>query len=591
MKYSESLLDRLKNTHDYTHCFFVAGGNIMHLLDSARTRFVCVPFTHEVSAGIAAEYFNQANENGQRAFVLVTAGPGLTNCVTAIAGAFLENRELLVIGGQVKSSDLKSDNMRQNGIQEIDGVELVKSITRRSLQLSSSFPMEKVDEILWSTHRPGPVFFEIPLDQQAHSISDLPANNNHNPGKFTDIEAETEFILKLVEALSIAERPILLLGGGLDSTESRKFVPILENLGIPIMTTWNGINHYGSNNKNYWGRPNTWGQRSSNILIQQCDLLIAVGSRLSLQQTGFAWQEFCPLAEIYQIEIDKTEIEKGHPRISEYLISDADSFLSNFLRAYSYHKDKFIDWISFGNFVRSNVPLVDQQNVTNKGFVSPYDFISQLSKELKEDDVIIPCSSGGAFTVTMQALENKLGQTIISNKGLASMGYGLAGAIGASIATNRRTILIEGDGGFIQNLQELGTLNQLGANLIIFLFSNQGYASIRMTQRNYFGGAYIGCDNKTGLGLPDWESICDGYQVRYFKLDDSNLCPAFLQSILQMEGPVLVEVGIDPEQTYWPKIESRMLPDGSMASNPLHMMTPLLDSAEVEKFLPYLLTD
>ena len=211
-----------------------------------------------------------------------------------------------------------------------------------------------------------------------------------------------------------------------------------------------------------------------------------------------------------------------------------------------------------------------------------------LSAKLKNDDVVVPCSSGGAFTVTMQALIPKFGQTIITNKGLASMGYGLSGAIGAAESTQARTILIEGDGGFAQNLQELGTLAAQGLNVKVFIFSNSGYASIRMTQRNYFNGAYLGCDEDTGLGLPDWSFIAMAYGLRYLKLEDIDLVGSTLDEVLSRIEPEIIEVKIDPEQTYFPKITSRILPSGAMESNPLHLMTPDLSSDEIERYLPHL---
>jgi acetolactate synthase-1/2/3 large subunit len=211
-----------------------------------------------------------------------------------------------------------------------------------------------------------------------------------------------------------------------------------------------------------------------------------------------------------------------------------------------------------------------------------------LSTKLRSDDVIVPCSSGGAFTVTMQAFVPKFGQTIVTNKGLASMGYGLSGAIGAAESSQSRTILIEGDGGFAQNLQELGTLAAQRLNIKVFIFSNSGYASIRMTQRNYFDGVYLGCDVETGLGLPDWSLIAKAYGLRYTKLEEFERVESTLGEVLDRSEPEVIEVKIDPEQTYFPKITSRILSSGAMTSNPLHLMTPDLSFEEIERFLPYL---
>ena len=587
MKYSEELLDFLKEEKGYTHCFFVAGGNIMHLLDAARTRFECIPVVHEVAAGIAVEYFNETNLEHKKAFALVTAGPGLTNIVTAIAGAYLESRELLVIGGQVKTSDLKSPSMRQRGIQEIDGRAIVEPITNHSVLLKNPMNMSEMDKLLSGEGRPGPIFIEIPLDVQA-ALVDHKVYETKTESEVRDNATEQQFITEIKTLLETCERPIILIGGGLSRDTAWKYSRQLSELGIPVMTTWNGSDRYGSDLPNYWGRPNTWGQRSANILLQQSDLVIAVGTRLGIQQTGFAWDEFCPLAKIFQIDIDQKELDKGHPKIFRGLCSDASGFLVNLIGSVVVANNRFKPWLEFGTKVIEAFPLNDFANANSGEYVDPFELVIELGSMLTQDDAIVPCSSGGAFTVTLQALSVKHGQTITSDKGLASMGYGLSGAIGAALSTQRRTILIEGDGGFSQNLQELGTVAQQNLNLKIFIFSNSGYASIRMTQRNYFNGAYLGCDTETGLGMPDLQFIAKAYGIPFSVLKGTDNLDQNLASILSRTGPELIEVLIDPEQTYWPKITSRILPDGKMVSNPLHLMTPDLSPDQITEYLPYL---
>lgn len=587
MKYAEYLVRKLAEEERYTHCYFVAGGNTMHLLDAARKVFKCIPVVNEVAAGIAAEYFNESNSQGKKAFALVTAGPGLTNIITAIAGAYLESRELLVIGGQVKRADLKSGELRQRGIQEIDGRAIAKPITVASETILIHVPFSRIQEILHSSAKPGPVFLEIPLDVQGSEFTENGQELDYKKLPVKANDTNKEFVNSVVASLDASKRPILLLGGGLSRQVAKSLVADVEKIGIPVMTTWNGMDRYGDDLANYWGRPNTWGQRSSNMLLQQSDLLIAVGSRLGLQQTGFAWEEFAPLAKIYQIDIDQSELEKGHPKIEDGLQSDAGEFLKNLLDAISKKKYCYLDWLNFGKLVIAAFPLNDVGNITNRGYISPYEFMETLSAKLKSNDVIIPCSSGGAFTVTMQAFIPKFGQIVVTNKGLASMGYGLSGSIGAAESTQARTILIEGDGGFAQNLQELGTLVAQQLNVKVFIFSNSGYASIRMTQMNYFDGVYLGCDTETGLGLPNLSFIAQAYGMRYTMIEDFGLVNAMLDEVLERIEPEIIEIKIDPEQTYYPKITSRILPSGAMASNPLHFMTPELSKDEIERFLPH----
>ena len=211
-----------------------------------------------------------------------------------------------------------------------------------------------------------------------------------------------------------------------------------------------------------------------------------------------------------------------------------------------------------------------------------------LSEKTSKNDTIIPCSSGSANTTVQQAFLQKSGQVIMNTKGMASMGYGLSGAIGASLKLPKNyTILIEGDGGFIQNMQELGTVEINKLNLKIFIFFDNGYASIRMTQRNYFGGAYVGCDEKTGLGMPNWKKLAKTYNMAYMSLSKRNLSKS-LDVILNTKGPFLSIIPIDPEQTYFPKITSRITKDGSMESNPLHEMTPEVTNEERKKYMQFI---
>lgn len=585
-KYSDQIIDWLTEC-GYTHCFFVAGGNIMHLLDSVRTRMECVPFVHEVGAVIAAEYFNASNSD-RRALALVTAGPGLTNAVTGIAGAWQESRELLVIGGQVKSADLANGQVRQRGIQEIDGVRIVESITKVSQLLDKPISKDKFNSIInqGKSGRMGPVFLEICLDVQA--ADPLPEVQGTEILNFDTAPISEQHIQSVRTLISESKRPLILFGGGVKRSMVDQCMNQIESTGIPIQTTWNGADRFPSDNSLYSGRPDTWGQRAANLIIQQCDLLIAIGARLSLQQTGFAWEEFAPLAKIVQIEIDRAEIEKGHPRIDLGICGDANDFISKLFDSNIETQD-IREWKEFISETIELLPLNDSENQTSKGYVDPYLLGSTICSLLGPNDIVLPCSSGGAATVSMQTFQLTAHQQLIGNKSLASMGYGLSGAIGASLANPDSTVVLnEGDGGFAQNLQELGTLAATNANVKLLIWSNHGYASIRMTQRNYFGGAWIGCDKETGLGLPNLKNLASTYGIRYHLMQAAFTKDDEFMSILNQKGPAIIEVPIDPEQTFYPKITSRVLDDGSMASNPLHLMSPELSASVANKVLRYI---
>ena len=585
-KYADQINDWLLEL-GYTHCFFVAGGNIMHLLDGARTRFVCIPVVHEVAAGIAVEYFNESNGKG-KACAMVTAEPGVSNIITAMSGAWLESRELLVIAGQVKSEDLATGGVRQRGIQEIDGVGLTKAVSKRAIRIAS--PIAKAE--FWEhvvdgySDRPGPVFIELCLDAQGspplRENSELIGDLKKTIVKNCDQSLSADAVTRLKNSV----RPVVLLGGGVSRECAQAIHDELISSGIPIMTTWNGMDRIGSDARNYLGRPNTWGQRAPNLLMSQADLIIAIGTRLGLQQTGFNWQEFGRNAYVIQVDIDESELKKGHPRIDLPICGDADQFLTTLLKG-SY--TGWEDWLEYCQNVRAALPISEEINETAEGFLNPYDFFCEISDLMESTDVVIPCSSGATNSVPMQAISQKFGQIIITNKGLASMGYGLSGAIGASLAhPGRRTFLFEGDGGFAQNLQELATVAVNRLPVKIFVFANNGYGSIRMTQKNYFGGAYLGCDIETGLGFPDWNQLFRSFGINSIDIDENWKDSEEFAQAIESDQPCGFVVPIDQLQTYWPKITSRVTEGGGMESNPLHQMSPDLSEHVMREVARYL---
>ncbi len=585
MKYSDLFVEWLKEM-GYTHCFYVAGGNTMHLLSSSNKHFRMVSVIHEVAAGIATEYFNESNPKA-KAFALVTAGPGMTNLVTALAGAYLESRELLVIGGQVKTADLSRGKLRQRGIQEIDGVSIAKPVCSVAELLDEPVSLSRFRHMIevGSNGRKGPVFLEIPLDIQGRTVVRAELEQAA-PLPVTAVPcASDQVIEQLAQRIRMAKRPLLLIGGGVSRTTAALMHDKFVAMGLPVATTWNGADRLEATHPNYFGRPNTWGQRYANLLMQQSDLLIALGTRLGMQQTGFNWQQFVPGGEVVQVDCDQAELSKGHPVVTWPIQADANQLLLSLSRL---PMGEHSEWLEYCRQVKAAVPLIEV-NTTAEDYISPYLFVEKLSCRCAESDVIIPCSSGGAFTVMMQIFAQKRGQKIVTNKGLASMGYGLSGAIGAALANPEcRTILVEGDGGFAQNLQEIGTaaINQL--NLKIFIFDDNGYASIRMTQKNYFGGNYIGCDIKSGLGLPDWEQLFKAYGVPAMRIGKGFEEQENFAALFDAKGPAAFLVSIDPEQSYFPKIMSRVTENGTMESNPLHQMSPDLPEHILQDVMRYL---
>lgn len=593
IKFSDLLSNKLLEL-GYSHCYFVAGGNIMHLLNSARTRFTCIPFAHEVGAAIATEYHNASISGMQgRAFCLVTAGPGLTNAVTGVAGAWQESRELLIIGGQVKIDDLACPGMRQRGIQEVDGVALVSSITKAALRIDSPTQLgEAIDAVLLgSSPRKGPVFLELPLDVQAAAVeAGAKPDSVEQSGGLPIPSVAAKIIEEIAVRLRQASRPVLLIGGGVERAIGQELAHELCKCGLPIMTTYNGADRVDNHITNYFGRPNTWGMRYSNILLQQSDLILALGTRLGLQQTGFNWEEFAPLANLIQVEIDPSELSKGHPHVDLPCCGDANDVLRQLLLNHKVSLQQHqIDWLEHCQLVKATLPLSENCNSRNQDYINPYDFWGQLSDELDEKTSLVPCSSGSSFTSSYQAVTLPAGTQMLSNKSQAAMGYGLSGAIGVALANpERRVLLVEGDGGFLQNIQELAVARKNLNNLGIYLWVNNGYASIRMTQKTYFQGAWLGCDTESGLGFPDWPTLFASFDIPVLTMGPEGFANETSKQFIREHGLYAVLVPIDPAQTFFPKISSVITPTGGMKSNPLHKIGPELPRDVFEKMAPHL---
>ena len=588
-KYANILGDWLRE-EGFTHCFMVAGGGCMHLIDAFRTRFTCIPVVHEVTAGIAAEHFNECCEIG-RAFALVTTGPGLTNIVTAVAGCWTERRELVVIAGQVKSSDLLTPPLRQRGIQEIDGTAIMAPITVRSVCLRQPMDRAAFKSVVHAAREPhpGPVVIEICLDVQGAKVDRRALESTPITPLPAVVDAVAQAAETIAAELSQASRPLFLLGGLVSRSVAIRLLPGFERLGIPVATATSAIDRIPSDSPIAAGRPGTWGgQRSANLLIAQADLIVAVGVQLDLQQTGYNWREFAPAAKFIQVYPCSAELAKGHPAITAGFAAPPDDVLREILA-----RARWTDrsgWLSYVRKVREVVPILEPANETGSPEGSTFRFLHELSKATAPDDILAICSSGGTFTGALQVYEVARGQIATTSPAFASMGWGLATAIGAAFARpGKRVILAEGDGGFSQNLQELAMVHRHQLPIKMFVMANRGYASIRATQRKFFGGAYVGCDEATGLGFPNWMQLFEAYGIPVCSLLPEDRTAKRLAEIMAAPGAAACIVDVDPEQPNYPAVTSRILADGSMESNPLWRQEPPLApqvAAMACRFLP-----
>ena len=591
-KYSDDFMEWLVEA-GYTHCFFVAGGNVMHLLESASRRFNCTPFINEIGASIAADAFNEICQENDRAFVLVTAGPGLTNVTTSVASSWVDRRELLVIGGQAKSTDLARGKVRQRGFQEICGVEILKPITKKSVLIDNQISKSELFSYtnLTKQHPKGPVFLEICLDvsmQETKKVSEFIETDTSTEEDLD--QNQIPELLEIVRLINNSSRPLLLIGGGVDRNSNIEIIEKFKQLGLPIATTFNGADRVGADYDFYCGRPNWYGSRWANLIIQQSDLVVAIGARLGLMESGYNWKEFVPKGKIIQVDVEESELKLEFSNLEISVAMNPNSFIS----ALSFELNNFDSsnieiWQDFIKKIRTDLAKPESINVARSGYVEYYTFIYELMKILKTTDNINPCSSGGNFESFGRIALSKTGQKWVTCPGLASMGFGISGGIGMSLAyPNQRTIVLEGDGGLAQNLQELSVIRNLNSNIKIFIADNGNYGSIKSHQKSTFNNNYIGCDKQTGLWLPDWESIGKSFDIPTLTINRIDMSDSDFLDLFESVGPAIFIVKVDPDQIFYPKILSSKDSNGNVVSNPLQEMEPKLTSEQNSEYLSYL---
>jgi acetolactate synthase-1/2/3 large subunit len=563
MNYADQLCGWL-HEYGFKRCYYVAGGHSMYLLKAASTRFECVPVVHEVAAGIAADY---ATESGVMSFALITSGPGVTNAMTAMATAHLDSRFVLVLAGQVKSTDLSHGKTRQKGIQEIDTKSLVSGVASSVLTLDRPASREQINIALdhASTRRAGACFIDVCLDVQ---------NLQANPAldvKSRLFNREQHFHNNPFDLLAESKRPLVLIGS---EVKRHSLIPRLcEHAQIPIATTWTAADRVHWDSPVYAGRPNHYGMRWANLAIQQADAIFAIGTRLNVQTMGLNVESFAPNARIFLNYSDYDEILAHPKRLWGFSTMNPEAVAQQFLGVPTRK-----EWGEWAKYVRKLKLLCDPTPQRGKTGLNPYRFIKDLSNVSRAGDLISVGSSGNGYTMFMQAFEQR-GQTIVNSPAMASMGVGLAGAIGlASSHPNRRTILYEGDGSFTQNLQELGTVARQNLNLKMFILDNNGYQSIRTTHERFLGKP-MGCDIDTGLGIPDWVKLFDAYDIGAFRLPSQDWHDlASVQEAMESKEPFAFIVPIDSEIGLREKVAT--LVDGDkITSAPIHDMQPELPDA------------
>jgi acetolactate synthase-1/2/3 large subunit len=570
------------------HVFVLTGGAAMHLNDSlgkeSRLAYVCC--LHEQACAIAAEAYGKLTQG--LGVAMVTAGPGSTNAVTGVAGAWFDSTPCMFISGQVKRADLKGrSGVRQMGVQEIDIVSVVQSITKYAVTLTdpntARYHVEKAAYL--ATHgRPGPVWIDVPLDVQAAEI-DPAAQEGFLPpveeGAGRDVSQRVREALALFAA---AKRPFLLFGNGIRLAGAQEEMrQVIERLQAPFGLTWPALDLAPSDDPLLVGRPGPMAPRGANFALQNSDFLLSVGARLDLATTAFAPQRFARAAKRVIVDVDPAEIERLRPHAAVAACADAKAFLQELLAQARDVQPARADWNGRCATWKNRYPVVLPEHRRPEDRVSTYHFTEVLCDLLEEGEIVVPCSSGTALEIFLLAFAAKRGQRVFNTTGLGAMGFGIPAALGACVAANRkRTVCVDGDGGFLMNIQELETVSRLALPIKFFVINNGGYRSIVASQQTYFG-RLVGAEPSSGVTLPDLLPVARSFGIPGERIVDQRDLRAGLRRALEHEGPFVCELLAVEDEVRAPRVTSVQGKNGAMVSKPLEDLWPFLDRAELQE--------
>lgn len=589
VKLSDWLVARIADL-GVTHVFEVTGGGAMHLNDSLgacdRLQYVCT--LHEQAAAMAAESY--AKVTGGLGVCFVTAGPGGTNALTGVAGAWLDSTPMLVVSGQAKRADLKLDSgVRQMGVQEVDIVAMARPVTKYAVTVMEPtdirYHFEKAVALARSG-RPGPVWLDLPVDVQGAIIDEtalrgFDASDDEMPALATPAEIAAA-ARRTLELLRSVERPVVLVGNGVRLGDARaEMRELITRLGLPVLTTWPAHDMVPDDHPLMVGRPGPLAPRGANFSLQNCDWLLALGARLDLVVTGYAPQKFARAAKKIMVDVDATELKKLDGLVQVPVHANVKDFMREMLRQleteaprdHSAWQTRCREWVA-----RYPVILPEYRGLSSG--VSTYVFAEAISAASAPDDVIVSGSSGVGIEVFCLAVTLKEGQRLFLTTALGAMGNGVPAAIGACLAARgKRTLCVDGDGGLQLNVQEFETIRRLNLPVKLFVLNNDGYASIRTSQTRYFG-RLAGADASSGVTLPPLVKVAEAYGLPYDRIDTEVDLVDRVRALLAAPGPVVVEVTTPRDEPRAPSLSSMRMPDGSLVSRPLEDLWPFLPREE-----------
>lgn len=578
--------------HGIKHVFMITGGGAMHLNNSLgkHPNLECIFNHHEQACAMAAESYARLTHN--LAAVCVTSGPGGTNAITGVLGAWLDSVPMIIISGQVRfdttvrSTDL---NLRQLGDQEFDIVNSVANMTKYAVMVTK--PQEiryHLERALYlaKAGRPGPCWIDVPLNIQGAEVDEnelIPYNPEEDIKELPPL-VSNDTIKDVIDRIKLSKRPVLLAGSAVRSSGAHAdFLKAVDLLNIPVVTAWNAHDCIHDDHSLYFGRPGTVGDRAGNFIVQNSDLLLVLGCRLNIRQISYNWNAFA--REAFKIIVDIDPLELSKPTVKSDLAIHAD--LSNFIKSIvsalpATGLAAKEDWLDWCRIRKERYPVVLREYWERKELVNPYCFIESLNRHLPEGQITVT-GDGTACVCTFQAAYIKNGQRLYTNSGCASMGYDLPAAIGASIASDRSKIVcLAGDGSIQMNIQELQTIVHNKLPIKIFILNNNGYHSIRQTQNNFFGSPLVGCDPPSGVSFPDFERLAYAYKIPFVRCSNHNDLDSFISTVLEGPSPFICEVMLAIDQSFAPRVSSQRLPNGKMVSKPLEDLAPFLEREEFE---------
>ena len=590
IKVSDFVFQYLVEKYGIKHCFLVTGGGAMHLNDSIGhtkgLKYICNH--HEQASAIAGEGYYRAC--GHLAVTCVTTGPGGTNAITGVLGQYLDSIPGLYISGQIKTSTYKHTypylNLRQLGDQEADIVSMVTPITKYAKTiynpLDVKYELDKAIAIALNG-RPGPVWLDVPLDVQGATVDETqfkefdPAMEIIDPVKHALVD---EQIKQLIEKIKAAKSPVIYVGNGVRLAKREKeFISLAEKLNIPVVTAISGSDIIWHDHKLCFGKPGICGDRIGNIMVQNSDLLIVMGTRLSIRQVSYAYDLLAPKAFKVMADIDLAEMQKPTLNIDMPIHVNLSEFIDKMLVALEGENElpKFEKWIEWGRNIEGKIPTLFDDNPDCEGYANSYKFADELFKQLHDGDVVVT-GNGTAYTCTYQAMQVNEGVRVFANQGCAAMGYGLPASIGACVSNEKgKTICVTGDGSIQMNLQELQTIVTYNLPLKLFVLENESYLAIKTTQKAFFKGNFTGSNPASGVVCPDLKRIAEAYGIPFVRVSSNEALEFTISEVLNAEGAMICEVKMHPEQTLFPKSASFMdKKTGKMSSAPLEKMAPFM---------------